>query len=552
MILNMGVKRENLIMCDSNGVIYKGREKGMNPYKEQFAQETDLRTLDEAMKGADVFVGVSVKGAVTQEMVRSMAPNAIIFACANPDPEISPEEVYEVRKDVIMATGRSDYPNQVNNVLGFPHIFRGALDVRARAINEEMKLAAAKALANLAKEDVPESVLRAYGVDTLEFGPEYIIPKPLDPRVPLWEAPAVARAAMDTGVARVKIEDFDKYADQLEARLRGKMGELIRAFINKARKSPKRVVFPEGGHPEILRACQVILDEKIGKPIIIGREQEIREHMSDLKLELKGIEIVDPIKFDKVEDYARKLYSMRKRKGVTLAEARRLITRGPNTLGAMMVQEGDADVFIGGEDQHYPDVLHYLLKIIKTKKGISRVSGVYIVIVKNNLFFFADTTVNIDPTAEELAEVAICTAYTARRFGVDPKVAMLSFSNFGSVSHPMVQKVIDATNIVKEREPFITIDGEMQADTAVVPEILRGTYPFSALKDKANVLIFPNLDAGNIAYKLLSRMGCAKVIGPILQGLQKPAHVLQRGSSAEEIFHLAAVAVAEAQEPSEE
>ena len=549
MILHIGVKKENIIMCDSKGVIYKGRKEGMNPYKEQFAQDTNLRTLAEAMKGADVFIGVSVKGAVTKEMVKSMAPRPIIFACANPDPEISPEEVLEVRKDAIIATGRSDYPNQVNNVLGFPHIFRGALDVRARAINEEMKVAAAKALADLARAgDVPEYVLRAYNLDKLEFGPDYIIPKPLDHRVTLWEATAVAKAAIETGVARVKIEDFEKYKEYLEARLRGKMGEVIRAFINRAKQKPKRIVFPEGSHPDILRVSQVILDEKIGKPILIGNKEEINEKARELKLELKGIEIIDPLRFDKAEDYAHQLYAMRKRKGVTLAEARRLIARGPNTLGAMMLHMGDADVFIGGQDQHYSTVLSDVLKVLKTKKGISRASGVYIVIVKDELLFFADTTVNIEPTAEDLAEVAICTAETARKFGIEPRVAMLSYSNFGSVSHPTAEKVRRATEIVKEREPFLTIDGEMQADTAVVPEILRGTYPFSSLKDRANVLIFPNLDAGNIAYKLVHRLGCAKVIGPILQGLQKSAHVLQRGSTPEEIFNLVAVAVVEAQE----
>lgn len=552
MILNIGVKKENVIMCDSKGVIYKGRTAGMNPYKEEFAIETNLRTLEEAMKGADVFIGVSVKGAVTQEMVKSMAPNPIIFACANPDPEITPEEVLEVRKDAIMATGRSDYPNQVNNVLGFPHIFRGALDVRARAINEEMKVAAAKALADLAKAgDVPEYVLRAYNLDRLEFGPDYIIPKPLDHRVTLWEATAVAKAAIETGVARTKIKDFDKYKEYLEARLRGKMGEVIRALINRAKRKPKRIVFPEGSHPDILRVSQVILDEKVGKPVLIGSEREIKEKAAELKLELKGIEIVDPLRFDKAEVYAQQLYSMRKRKGVTLAEARRLIARGPNTLGAMMLHMGDADVFIGGQDQHYSTVLSHILKVLKTKKGIFKASGVYIVVLKDDLMFFADTTVNIDPTAEDLAEVAICTAETARKFGVEPRVAMLSYSNFGSVNHPTAEKVRKATEIVKEREPFLTIDGEMQADTAVVPEILKGTYPFSSLKERANVLIFPNLDAGNIAYKLVHRLGCARVIGPILQGLKRSAHVLQRGSSPEEIFNLVAVAVVEAQEMEE-
>ncbi len=545
MMKSLGAK--NIIMCDSKGVIYKGRKERMNPYKERFAVDTNLRTLAEAMVGADIFIGVSVKGAVSKEMVKSMAPKPIIFAMANPDPEITPEEVAEVRDDVIMATGRSDYPNQVNNLLGFPHIFRGALDVRATAINEEMKKAAAQALAGLAREEVPESVLRAYNKEKMEFGKEYILPTPVDPRVPLWVAPAVARAAIETGVAHVKIEDFEKYKEDLEARLRGKMGEVVRAFINRAKKSPKRIAFPEGTDPNILKASQLILDEKIGTPILIGRESDIQLRIKELHLDLKGAKIVDPFKFERAEEYAQRLYTMRRRKGVTLAEANRLILRGPNTLGAMMLEMGDADVFIGGQDQHYSTVLSYVLKVLKTKKGISKASGVYILIFKDDVMFFADTTVNIEPTAEDLAEVAVCTAETARKFGVEPRVAMLSSSNFGSVKHPTAEKVRRAVEIVKEREPFLTIDGEMQADTAVVPEILSGTYPFSRLKEKANVLIFPNLDAGNIAYKLLHRLGCAQVIGPILQGLDKSAHVLQRGATADEIFNLAAVGVVEAQ-----
>ena len=549
MTMVLGAKKENIIMCDSKGVIYKGRTKGMNPYKEQFAVETDKRTLAEAMEGADAFMGVSVKGVVTKEMVASMAPKPIIFAMANPDPEISPEEVAEVRSDAIMATGRSDYPNQVNNVLGFPHIFRGALDVRSTAINEEMKLAAAKALAALAREDVPESVLKAYDTDSMEFGPEYIIPKPVDPRVTLWVAPAVAKAAMDTGVARIKIEDFDTYRDQLVVRLRGKAGEVMRRIINRAKANPKRIVFPEGENPEILRACQLILDEKIGKPILIGNKRIIESRIAEMGLDLNTFEIVDPYNIppEKLALYAHELYKLRNRKGVTLAEAKRLVMYGHNTLAACMVLMGDADTLLAGEDQHYPTVSQYLLKVLKTQKGISKASAVYMVITKDDIFFFADTTMNIEPDSETLAEIAICTAATAKKFGVEPRVAMLSYSNFGSVNHPTAQMVKDAVEIVKERDPFLTIDGEMQADTAVVEDILRGTYPFSTLKEKANVLIFPNLAAANISYKLLSRIGCASAIGPILQGLERSAHVLQRGSVAREIFELAAIAVVDAQ-----
>ncbi len=550
MTMVLGAKKENIILCDSKGVIYKGRKEGMNPYKEEFAVETDKRTLAEVMEGADVFMGVSVKGAVTKEMVASMAPKPIIFAMANPDPEITPEEVAEVRSDAIMATGRSDYPNQVNNVLGFPHIFRGALDVRATAINEEMKLAAAKALADLAKEDVPESVLKAYGVESMEFGPEYIIPKPVDPRVTLWVAPAVAKAAMETGVARIKIEDFDAYRDQLVARLRGKAGEVMRRIINRAKANPKRIVFPEGENSEVLRACQLILDEKIAKPILIGNKRIIESKIAEMGLDLSTFEIVDPYTLpkEKLELYAHELYKLRQRKGVTLGEAKRLVLYGHNTLAACMVLMGDADTLLAGEDQHYPTVSQYILKVLKPQKGISKASAVYMVITKEDIFFFADTTMNIEPDAETLAEIAICTAATAKKFGVEPKVAMLSYSNFGSVNHPTVEKVKKAVEIVKERDPFLTIDGEMQADTAVVEEILKGTYPFSTLKERANVLIFPNLSAANISYKLLSRLGCATAIGPILQGLEKSAHILQRGSTAREIFELAAIAVVDAQE----
>ena len=547
MFLLVGVKKENIIMCDSKGVIYKGRQVGMNPYKEEFATDLPVRTLEEAAEGADVLLGLSVKGAFTQEMVKKMAKNPIIFACANPDPEITPEEVFAVRDDAIMATGRSDYPNQVNNLLGFPHIFRGALDVRATTINEEMKLAAAKALAALAKEEVPESVLRAYDLDHLEFGRDYIIPKPVDPRVPLWVAPAVAKAAMETGVARKPIEDFEEYKIQLEKRLKGKAGEVMRRIMNKAKKAPKRIVFCEGDDKDVIRACQIIKDEGFGKITVIGNPEAVKRTMREVGLELKDIEILDPLNFDKTEEYAQLLYQLRNRKGVTYKEALRLVQHDPETLAALMVYKGDADVVITGQNRHYSDALAPILRVVKPIEGIRVVSGVYMVIVRDTVYFFADTTVNINPSAEDLAEIAITTADTARRFGVEPRVAMLSFSNFGSVNHPEAKKVAEAVRIVRERRPDIEIDGEMQADTALDAEILSSTYPFSSLKEPANVLIFPDLNAGNIAYKICYKLGCAMVVGPILQGLSRSVQVLQRGATPTEIANLAAIGVVEAQ-----
>ncbi len=547
----IGVKKENIIMCDSKGVIYKGRTVGMNPYKEQFATDLPVRTLEEAVEEADVLLGLSVKGAFSQEMVKKMAKNPIIFACANPDPEITPEEVFEVRDDAIMATGRSDYPNQVNNLLGFPHIFRGALDVRATTINDEMKLAAAKALAALAKEEVPESVLRAYDLDHLEFGRDYIIPKPVDPRVPLWVAPAVAKAAMETGVARKPIEDFEEYKIQLEKRLKGKAGEVMRRIMNRAKKAPKTIVFCEGADKEVLRACQIIKDEGFGKIVLIGDPEVIQKKMKEVGLDLTSdVEIVDPLRMDpeKKEDYARTLYKLRNRKGVTYEEAIRLVEHDPETLAALMLYKGDADVLITGQNRHYSDALAPILRVIKPVEGIKVVSGVYMVIVRDKVYFFADSTVNINPSAEDLAEIAICTADTARKFGVEPRVAMLSFSNFGSVNHPEARKVAEAVKIVRERRPDITIDGEMQADTALDPDILLKTYEFSVLKDQANVLIFPDLNAGNISYKICAKLGCAFVVGPILQGLSKSVQVLQRGATSTEIANLAAIGVVEAQD----
>ncbi|HTL52698.1 MAG TPA: phosphate acetyltransferase [Planctomycetota bacterium] len=543
--VNLGAKIENILLCDSHGVIFEGRTEGMNPYKQKYARQTRLRTLEEAMAGADVFVGVSAPGTVTPAMIKSMAKDPIVFALANPDPEITYDDAIAARPDIIMATGRSDFPNQVNNVLGFPFIFRGALDVRARAINEEMKIAAVNALRDLAKEDVPDSVCRAYGNVSFKFGRNYIIPKPLDPRVLLRVAPAVARAAMASGVARIQI-NLDRYLDELEARL-GKSREIMRMVIHKARNTPKRIVFPEGEEEKILRACQIILDEGIAKPILLGNKAAIRAKVQELALELDGVETVEPAVSPQFQEYVQALYAIRQRRGVTLAEATTLM-HDPNYYGSMMVHRGDADGVIAGLTQHYPDTIRPALQIIKLREGLSKVSGLYMMVFKKDVFFFADTTVNIDPSAEDLAEIAVCAAETARRFEVEPKVAMLSFANFGSTRHPHAERVARAVALVRKKAPNLVVDGEMQADTAVVSEILTTTYPFSRLKERANVLIFPDLQSGNIAYKLLARIGGAEAIGPILMGLSKPVHVLQRGAEVSDIVNMCAIAVVDAQE----
>lgn len=545
MYVELGVKPENIIMCDSKGVIYKGRGEGMNPYKEKYARDTKLRTLAEVMKGADVFLGVSVADVVTKEMIASMNERPIVFAMANPDPEIKYEDALSVRKDLIMATGRSDYPNQVNNVLGFPFIFRGALDVRATTINMEMKIAASHALADLAKEDVPDSVIQAYGNQKMKFGPDYIIPKPFDPRVLIWEASAVAGTALKTGVARKKI-DIEQYKQQLEARL-GKQKEVMRIFINKAKSQPKKIVFPEGSEEKILRACQVIIDEEIAKPILLGKKEAIIQKAKELSLDiLDSAEIIEPSKYPKFDEYVEEFFQMRQKKGVTRVEAEKIL-KNPNYFGSLMVHMGDADCLVSGLNMHYPETIRPALQVVQIKPELRIVSGLYMMIFKDDIMFFADATVNIEPTSEDLAEIAIDTAEAARRFGVEPKVAMLSFSNFGSTRHPQSEKVKKAVEIVKQKMPDLIIDGEMQADTAVVPEILNSTYPFSRLKEKANVLIFPDLQSGNIAYKLLERLSGAKAVGPILMGMNKPVHVLQRGASVDDIVNLAAIAVVDAQ-----
>lgn len=537
----LGALKENIVMCDSRGVIHAWREDGMNEYKAEYMVATEARTLAEAMVDTDVFMGLSAPNSVTREMVRSMNRDPIIFAMANPDPEITYEEVQAARSDVIFGTGRSDYPNQVNNVLGFPFIFRGALDVRARSINMEMKIAAAKALADLAKEDVPDAVMRAYGLTSLRFGRDYIIPKPLDPRVLMWVAPAVAKVAMETGVARKEIA-LDAYLDQLAGRM-GKSAQVMRTMELKAQQDPKRVVFAEGENPQIIRAASAISSQGIASPILLGRPEEIAAQCTELGLDFT-YEAISPQQSENRRLYAESFYERRQRSGVTLAHSRELM-RSANYFGLMMVENGDADAFISGLTFNYPDVLGPALQVIGPQKN-RWVSGVYLMLVEEKSYFFTDATVIIDPTEVQLAAIALNAADLAERFDIDPRIAMLSFSNFGSVRHPQSQKVQRATQIVKEQRPDLRVDGEMQADTAVVSELMNLNYPFSTVKDP-NVLVFPELAAANTSYKLLSRLGNAEAIGPILVGMNKPVHILEMGADVRDIVNVAILAVVDAQ-----
>ena len=545
--LTLGVRRENVVLCDSRGVIYAGREGGMNPYKERYAADTEARTLADAMVGADVFVGLSGPDLVTQDMVRSMSSQPIVFAMANPDPEITYEDARAAREDVIMATGRSDYPNQVNNVLGFPFIFRGALDVRATCINEEMKLAAAHALADLAREDVPDSVMKAYGLGRLKFGPEYLIPKPFDHRVLIREASAVARAAMETGVAQLDIS-IEEYELQLERRL-GKAREVMRGMINRAKRDPKRVVFPEGAHEKVLRAAQIVVDEGFAHPVLLGSETRIRDAIEDLDLHLDSaaFTIIDPTTSPQAASYADRLYELRQRKGVTLAAARKMVTR-PTIYGAMMVRCGAADALLAGVSQHLPDTLRPALQIIQIRDDVSRAASVFLLILKDRMLFFADPMVNVEPTEEQLAEIAILAAEEARRFGFEPRVAMISFSNFGYSRHPSAARMRRATRIVQQRAPGLIVDGEMQAQVAIMPELAEEAFSFSPLKGRANVLVFPDIQSANAAYQLAYRLSGGEAIGPVLTGMRQPVHVLQHGAEVKDIVHGTAIAVVDAQD----
>ncbi len=540
----LGVRHEHIVMCDRAGVIYAGRADDMDPYKARFASKTTARTVAEALEGADVFVGLSVAGAVTGEMIARMAPRPIIFALANPVPEILPDEVRRVRPDAIVATGRSDYPNQVNNVLGFPFIFRGAMDARATEVNEEMKMAATRALASLAREEVPESVAALYGLRSVKFGPEYLIPFPFDPRVLLWIAPAVAWAAVATGVAR-EFMDLEEYRERLETRL-GRARGLIRGIINRAVRDPRRVVFPEGEEPKILRAARMIVDDGIAYPILLGNRQVIEQNAAAAVISLEDIVIEDPSTSPHRERYAEFLWERRQRKGMSYGEALRRLYNG-NYFGSVMVACGDADALLSGMTMQYPETIRPALEVVGAHPRAGLVSGMYMLVFERHVVFCADTTVNIDPTAEQLAQIAYAAARIVRTFGIEPRVAMLSFSNFGSVRHPHADKVSRAVQMVRERDPNLVVDGEMQADSALDERILGESYPFSALKEPANVLIFPNLSAGNIAYKLLNKLGGATAIGPILIGMRHPVHVLELGADVQEIVNMAAVAVMDAQ-----
>ncbi len=544
--VELGVKRENLYLIDSKGLIYKGRKEGMNPYKERLANGDKPATLKEVIKGADVFAGVSAGGLVTKEMVRSMADKPVIFAMANPDPEITYEDATSARDDLIMATGRSDYPNQVNNVLGFPFIFRGALDVQARKINMQMKKAAVKALADLARQDVPDSVIRIYGNKPIHFGRNYIIPKPFDPRVLTWEALAVAKAAVESGVARKKITDWDAYRYSLESRL-GRSYEVSRILINKAKDIKKRLVLPEGEEIKILRATQILLDEDIVEPILLGNEEKIRKLAEENKLDIRRAKIIDYTQCNLIEKYTDELYRLRRRKGLTHDACQRLLCTDSNYFGVMMVRMGDADAMVSGVNHYYPEVIRPALQILEVQRDKKFVAGLYAMVFKNETIFFADTTVNIETNAEILANTAILVADKVKKtFEIEPRIAMLSFSNFGGVRHPLTEKVAKATEMVKQMRPDLMVDGEMQVDLAFDTELRERDYHFSDLKGRANVLIFPSLEAGNIAYKLMARLGGAEAIGPILVGLEKSVHVLQRHCDVDTIVRMSAFAAVDA------
>lgn len=545
----IGAKKENIVMLDSKGVLRVERDD-LDEQKKFFATTaTSAKTLEEAVKGADVFVGLSKGNVLSQDMVRSMAANAIVFALANPDPEIPYADALAARKDIIMATGRSDHPNQVNNVLGFPFIFRGALDVRATQINEAMKRAAVYAIANLAKEPVPETVNLAYDAKNITFGPDYIIPKPIDPRLIYTVAPAVAKAAMESGVAQRKIDDWDGYVQELINRL-GLDNKLIRNLTNKAKQNPKRVIFAEADHYKILKAAQQVADEGIAKPILLGDKDKIRKLIEENNLDLSDIPIIDPRtkeEEDRRNHFGDIFFKKRQRRGVTVYEARKLMTER-NHYGAMMVETGAADAMISGLTRKYADPIRPALQIIGVQENVNRVAGMYIMNTKQGPFFFADTTMNMNPSVQDLVDITVLTANSVKQFNIIPRIALLSFSNFGSAAGEVPNKVRDAVEILHKNYPGMIVDGDMQANFALNNELLKEQFPFSDLVDKkVNTLIFPNLASGNIAYKLLQEMGAAEAIGPVLIGLKKPVHVLQLGSSVREIVNMVTIAVVDAQ-----
>ncbi len=548
--IDLGVKRENILMVDSKGVIYKGRAEGMNKYKDEFAVETKARTLADAMNGCDVFIGCSAKGLVTKDMVKSMAKDPIIFAMANPEPEITPEEVASVRTDAIMATGRSDYPNQVNNVLGFPFIFRGALDVRARKINEEMKKAAAHALAALAKEDVPDDVKRAYGNENFAFGRNYLIPKPFDKRVLTRVAPAVAKAAMDSGVARVHIPDLTAYAQSLQERL-GQSASFMRTIRSRLPGTDRpRIVFAEGTEPRILKAVSILREEGLVQPVLLGSRKSIQKKIDSLNLaeELKDIEILHPEDTEHYEGYVEDYFTSRQRKGVSASFARDVMKRG-NYFGTMMVKKGLADGMVTGATQNYPECMRPIMKVLGHKATRSKVAGVMVLIFKQRVLFLADCTVQMQPSAEDLADIAINSAELYRRvMQKEPRVAFLSYSNFGSNRTDSPSVVAEAVQLAKKKDPTLLADGEMQADVAVNHDIMKNLFNFSTLDGPADLLVFPDLNSANISYKLLAQLSGAIPVGPILLPLHHAINIVQRTASVEEIVNMAHVTALISQE----
>ncbi|WP_407426633.1 NADP-dependent malic enzyme [Arcticibacter sp.] len=549
--VSLGAKKENIVMVDRSGVIRSDREK-LDPLKAEFATDRDIRTLEEAMVDSDVFIGLSAADSLSAEALLTMADKPIVFAMANPNPEISYELATETRKDIIMATGRSDYPNQVNNVLGFPYIFRGAMDVRATTINEEMKIAAVKAIADMAKKQVPEAVMLAYNLHNIRFGKDYIIPKPTDPRLITAVSSAVAQAAIESGVARAVITDWDAYKEELSRRLGGE-DAILRALSSRAKSDPKRVVFAEADHYRILKAAQIVKEEGIATPILLGNRDAILKTIKEHDLDLNGVSIIDPLEDDtRIDEYAKYLYSKRQRRGVSLFQARKLM-RDRNYFGACMVEFGEADALISGLTKDYGSTLKPALQVIGADPKINRVAGMYMMLTKKGPIFFGDTTVNKDPTAEELVSISLLLDKSVRKFNVNPRLAVLSYSNFGSNEGEIPGKTREAVRILHENHPEVTVDGEMQGNFAVNNAMLRENFPFSKLVDSpANTLVFPNLESGNIAYKLLQELGEAEAVGPILLGLNKPVHVLQMGSSVREIVNMVTIAVVDVQEKQEE
>lgn len=544
----LGAKPENFLVFDINGPLHQDRAD-LEEFKLKFANAKPDDNLDKAMRGADIFLGLSIGNVVTTEMIKNMAKNPIVFAMANPDPEISWIEATTARNDIIMATGRSDFPNQVNNVLGFPYIFRGALDVRATQINEAMKLAAVNALAELAQSPVPDIVNLAYNTDTMSFGPQYIIPKPLDPRLLATVAPAVAKAAIESGVAQKPIGDWEGYINDLNRRL-GLDNQVMRVLSNKARREPKRIVFAEADNIRILKAAQIVIDDGIGYPILLGDENKIKALAQENGLNIEGLPIFDP-RSDAMEAkrnaYSEIFFQKRQRRGFNYYESKKIM-RDRNYFGCMMVEMGDADAMISGLTKNYPDTIRPALQIIGTEEGVQKIAGMHLLLNKRGPFFMADTTVNFNPTAEELAEITLLVAKEVRNFNIIPRIAMLSYSNFGSSNSPEARLVAEAREIVKDRMPSLIVDGEMQPSMALNAELLKENYPFSELADKdVNTLIFPNLSASNIAYNLLKELGTGDVIGPILLGLKKPVHILQLGSSVRNIVNMAIISVVDAQ-----